>query len=374
MPHRTALGDHTRLPSIRTVAEHAGVSPSTVSRVLRADSYVSAATRERVLQAVRELEYEPHFAARSLRSQSSKMVGVVIQDVTNPFYSFMAKGIAEVMRRSGLVLLLSDSEEEREREAESLRVMLRARVDGLVITPTAGNADVMQLLQRQRVAIVQVDRTIPGVLSDTVLIDNYGGAYAATRHLIELGHREIGVVAGPRSLTTGRERLAGFRAAMRDAGVPVAEEHVKISDFRRESAYRLAGELLSASPRPRAVFAQNNALVEGLLAVVRERGYQVPRDLAVLGFDDPPWAELASPPLTVVRQPAQTIGVTAAELLVRRMRDRELDPSPTHIVIAPTLIVRGSCGDVPDAHARTLTTSGQESAFVGPSGNGAPAS
>jgi LacI family transcriptional regulator len=357
-------GAHGSVPSIRTVAERAGVSPSTASRAFRADGYTSEATRARVLQAARELEYEPHHGARSLRSRSSNMVGLVIQDITNPFYSYVAKGISAVMRRNGLVLLLSDSEEEREREAESLRGMLGARVDGLVITPTVGNADVLELLQRQRVAIVQVDRTIPGVISDTVLIDNFGGAYAATRHLLDLGHREIAVVAGPHTLTTGRERLAGFRAAMRDADVSVPEGYVKISHFRREDSYAAANELLDASPRPTALFAQNNALVEGVLGVIHERGLSVPGDVAVIGFDDPPWAELAAPALTVVRQPAHTIGVTAAELLVRRMRDRDGDPSPTNIVIAPTLVVRGSCGDVPDPDPRALVRTGQSSSFV----------
>jgi LacI family transcriptional regulator len=317
-----------------------------------------------VLQAARELEYQPHHGARSLRSRSSKMVGVVIQDITNPFYSSVAKGIAQVMRQNGLVVLLSDSEEQREREAESLRGMLGARVDGLVITPTAGNADILELLQRQRIEIVQVDRTIPGVVSDTVLIDNFGGAYAATRHLLDLGHRQIGVVAGPEVLTTGRERLAGFRAAMHDAGVAVSEDHVKVSDFRREDSYAAATELLDATPRPTAIFAQNNALVEGVLGILRTRGLVVPDDVAVICFDDTPWAELASPALTVVRQPAHTIGVTAAELLVRRMRERDGDPTPTNIVIAPTLIVRGSCGDFPDANPRSLVRAGQTSHFA----------
>jgi LacI family transcriptional regulator len=348
------------------VAERAGVSPSTASRALRGNGYASAETRERVLRAARELEYQPHHGARSLRSRSSKMVGVVIQDITNPFYSSVAKGIAEVMRLNGLVVLLSDSEEEREREAESLRGMLGARVEGLVITPTAGNADVLELLQRQGIELVQVDRTIPGVVSDSVLIDNFGGAYGATRHLLDLGHRAIGVVAGPETITTGRERLAGFLAAMRDAGIAVPAEHVKVSDFRRESSFAAATDLLGSHPRPTAIFAQNNALVEGVLSVLASRSLTVPNDVAVLCFDDTPWAELASPALTVVRQPAHTIGATAAELLVRRMRERDGDASPTQIVIAPTLVVRGSCGGAPEAIPRRLVRAGQASLFVAP--------
>ncbi len=195
---------------------------STASRVLRGRGYASDATRERVLRAARELEYEPHHAARSLRSRSSGMIGVVIQDVTNPFYSFVAKGIADVMRRNGLVVISSDSEESDDREAESLRVMLRTRVEGVIVTPTAGDGAVLQLLQRQGISIVQVDRTIAGVSSDTVVIDNYGGAYAATRHLIDLGHTAIAVAAGPQNGDDRPRAPRGVRGGHARRGRPGA--------------------------------------------------------------------------------------------------------------------------------------------------------
>jgi DNA-binding LacI/PurR family transcriptional regulator len=346
-PRGNAADDRGQLPSIRSVASRAGVSPSTASRVLRGAGYASDGARERVLAAAKDLGYEPHLAARMLKSRSSQTIGVVIQDITNPFYAFLAKGIADTVRKHGYVLMLSDSEEDRVREAESLRAMLGARVAGVIIAPTVGNAEVLRLVQRYSIALVQVDRTIPQVNADSVLIDNFGGGYAGTEHLVQLGHSDIGVIAGPRTLTTGRERLLGFEAAMQAASVPVQPQLVKTSDFRRETGAALARELLDLPTPPSAIFAQNTILAESLLLVLNERGMRVPDDIAVVGFDDPPWAVLASPPLTVVRQPAYTIGATAADLLLRRLTHPKLDTSPTSIVLSPTLVVRGSSGAHP---------------------------
>ena len=344
--------DDGQLPSIRSVATRAGVSPSTASRVLRGAGYTSDGARERVLAAARELGYEPHLAARSLKSRSSQTVGVVIQDITNPFYAFLAKGIADTVRRQGYVLMMSDSEEDRVREDASLRAMVGARVAGVIITPTVGNAEVLQLLERYSIALVQVDRTVPGVTADSVLVDNFRGAYAATEYLLELGHTEIGVIAGPRSLTTGRQRMLGFEAAMQARGIPIDPGFVKTSDFRRETGATLARELLDLPRPPTAILAHNTMLVESLLLVLSERSMRVPEEMSVIGFDDPPWAVLVSPPLTVVRQPAYTLGATAADLLLRRLEHPALDPSPTDVVLSPTLVTRGSCaprGAMPEA-------------------------
>jgi LacI family transcriptional regulator len=347
-------GPDGQLPSIRSVAARAGVSPSTASRVLRGAGYASDQARERVLAAAAELGYEPHLAARTLKSRSSQTIGIVIQDITNPFYAFLAKGIGDTVRRLGYVIMLSDSEEDRAREAESLRAMLGARVAGVIITPTVGNAKILHLVQRYSIALVQVDRTIPQVHSDSVLIDNFAGAYAGTEHLLRLGHTEIGVIAGPRTLTTGRERMRGYEAAMDAASVPVRPELVKTSDFRRETGVGLARELLDLPRPPSAIFAQNTILAESLLLVLDKRGIRVPDEVAVIGFDDPPWAALTSPPLTVVRQPAYSIGATAADLLLRRLTRPELEASPTSVMLSPTLVVRGSCGAGPGAVGQEL--------------------
>jgi LacI family transcriptional regulator len=331
-------------PSLKQVAERAGVSSSTASRVLNGRGYTSDDSRDRVLRAAKELGYEPDMAARTLRFRSSSIVGVEIQDITNPFYASLATGIADVSRGAGYVPLLVDSQEDPAREADSLRVMLRTRVAGLIIVPTLSNVDLLRRFQQHRIPLVLLDRLAPDVVADSVLVDNVRGALDGTRHLIELGHRRIGVIAGPRGLTTGRQRLAGFEQAMGEAGIEVVERYIKVSDYRRDSGEALARELLDERPRPTAIFTHNNVLAESLLSVLAERALRAPDDVAVITFDDPSWAKLVTPPLTVIQQPAITMGAVAAELLLRRMKSRTDEPSPTRIELTPNLIVRGSSG------------------------------
>lgn len=347
MPRSSA--DVARYPSIRQVADLAGVSSSTASRVLTQRGYASAEARRRVEEAARALSYEPHLAAQTLKTRASRMVGIVIQDITNPFYAFVAKGIADVTRRSSFAVLLADSQEQRDREAESLRVMAQSRVAGVIVTPTSHSADALRSIQRRGVVVIQVDRTVNGITSDSVVVDNVSGAYAATMHLLGLGHTRIAAITGPNSLTTGRERLRGFEAAIEDSGIPLQPNYVKVSDFRRDTAECLARELLHERPRPTAIFAHNNVIAESVLAAIAEHGLRIPEDVAVIGFDDPPWAPLAYPPLTVVRQPAYEMGAMAADLLIRRLTESSDSGEPTHVVLQPTLVVRGSCGGAPAA-------------------------
>lgn len=340
------MPDASRFAGIKQVAARARVSVSTASRVLGGHGYSSPEARARVEQAARELGYEPHLVARSLKRRSSRMIGLVIQDIVNPFYAFVAKGCEDVVRAAGYNLMLCDSEEDARREKESLRMLLQTRVDGVVITPTTGNGQTLALLQMRGIAIVQVDRVVPGVRSDALLINNFGGAYQATTHLLDVGHRIIGVIAGPPSLTTGRERRRGVEAAMAERGVAMDERYVKVGDFRRESGYQLARMLLDLDPRPTALFPHNNVTAEGALQAIYERGLSIPTDIAVVAFDDAPWARYLSPPLTVVSQPAYRIGAMAAELLLRRLAGPDPDDTdgPVTTVLDPTLIVRGSCG------------------------------
>lgn len=338
------MPDKDRFVDIKQVAQRAGVSVSTASRVLGGHGYSSRDARARVEKAAAELGYEPHLVARSLKSRSSKMIGLVIQDITNPFYAFVAKGSEDVTRDAGYNLMLCDSEEDPRREQDSLRMLLQTRADGVVITPTTGNVRTLSLLQQRGIAIVQADRLVPGFRSDSILINNFGGAHQATKHLLDLGHSRIGIIAGPQSLTTGRERLRGFQSAMTDRGVTLDERYVMIGDFRRDSGYQLACKLLDQVPRPTALFPHNNVATEGALEAIFERGLAIPRDIAMIGFDDAPWAQFLSPALTVVSQPAQTIGAMAVEMLLRRLTGPTREDGPIATVLEPTLIVRGSCG------------------------------
>jgi DNA-binding LacI/PurR family transcriptional regulator len=331
-------------PTLKQVAERAGVSTSTASRAISSTGYTSGEARDRVLQAARELGYEPDLAARTLKFRSSSILGVEIQDITNPFYAALATGINDVARAAGYVPLVIDSQEDPRREAENLRVMLQTRVAGLIIVPTLSNVGLLRRFQRHGIPLVQLDRLVPQVATDSVLADDFGGALEGTRHLIGLGHTRIGVIAGPRGLTTGRQRLAGFEQAMKEHGIPIDERYIKVSDYRSETGGRLARELLDERPRPTAIFTHNNVLAENLLGALAECQVSIPDDVAVITFDDPSWARLVTPPLTVIQQPAHTMGSVAADLLLKRIRSPSTEPALTRVELSATLIVRGSCG------------------------------
>jgi DNA-binding LacI/PurR family transcriptional regulator len=341
------MPDYVAFVSLKQVAERAGVSPSTASRALSGRGYAKAEVRARVEGAAQELGYEPHLAARSLRLRAAQMIGLVIQDITNPFYAFIAKGIEDVLRAADYRLVLFDSEEDQRREGDNLRILAQTRPDGVIITPTYGSGTAMHLLQQRGMPIVQVDRVVPGVRSDAILINNFSGAYLATEHLIMLKHRAIGAICGPQTLTTGRERYRGFVTALRDHGIPFQRELAPVGDFRRDNGYELACKLLDGTPRPSAIIAMNNVVTEGVLQALTERNLGIPGQVAIIGFDDMPWARFVSPPLTVVSQPAYTMGAMAAETLIRRLKGTTVETDPSTIVLEPTLIVRGSCGGQP---------------------------
>jgi LacI family transcriptional regulator len=349
-PRDSDDGGRRRFAGIKEVAARAGVSTSTASRVLSGRGYSSAGSRSRVLKAAEELGYEPHIGASALKSQASQIVGVAIQDMSNPFYVDLVRGINEATHAASYVPLLFDSEESSEREAEILRVMLRVRVAGVIIAPSMTNLDLLRRVQEHDIPIVQVDREAPGLSLDSVLVDNFAGAYEATEHLLRLGHTRVGVIAGPPTLTTGRQRLLGFEQAMRDHGIELDPRYVKVSDYRAYTGAALARELIEEQPRPTAIFAHNNVLAERLLLALRDAGLRVPDDIAVVGFDDVGWARLVSPSLTVVRQPAYTIGRMAAEILLRRLAGNQ-DP-PVQSLLKAELVLRGSCGAQAAADAR----------------------
>lgn len=331
-------------PSIKEVAEQAGVSTSTASRVLNQQGYVSDASRARVLRAAADLGYEPDLAARALRSRSSTMLGLVVQDITNPFYASVARGVATAARPA-YVPFLSDSQEDPALEGSNLRELLQIRVAGLIIVPTAaGNLDLLQRFLRLSIPIVQVDDMIPELPTDAVGIDNFRAGHDATSHLIERGHRLIAQAAQHTHSPTGRERLRGCLAACADAGFELDPRYVTTSDYRRESGALNAMQLLDQYPAPTAIVAHSNVLAESILKVIAERGLRVPEDVAVVGIDDPDWAKLVSPPLTVVSQPAFSMGVTAVELLISRLRGNEEEPPPRHVTLRAELLIRGSSG------------------------------
>ena len=330
----------TKRPTISDVARLAEVSKSTVSHVLNNTRNVEDVTRQRVLGVIAELGYRPSAAARSLTTKHTNTVGMVISDSANFFFSEMLRGVEDILHAEGYGLLVCNTDEVLAREAHYLDLLLRQRVDGIVAAATSQHWTPLREAASQHTPIVFVDRRFPNLDGPYVGADNEGGAKLGVRHLIERGYTEIGILAGFQRLSTMRERLRGFQAALREAGLPVRNEWVVPSDLSIEAGKEAMRHLLTLPERPRAVFVNNNLITLGALLAIREMGLDCPGEVAVVGFDDHPWAAVADPPLTVVRQPAREIGQVAAEVLCTLIDGQQ--PDVQQHVLACELVVRES--------------------------------
>jgi len=329
-----------RTPTIWDVARRAGVSPSTVSRILTGTTPVSAAKQEKVRQAIRRLGFRPNAVARSLKQRRSYTIGLLIPDITNPYFAEAAKGVEEAAHRGGFAVLLCDSENELAREARYLELLRERQVDGLIYV-TAGDA-VHLRRSWQGLPLVVMDREIPGLAADSVTTDNERGAYEITGFLLQQGHRRIAFLAGPRALTPARLRLRGYRRALRAFKVPADPGLIKYADFTVEGGRKTMQALLDATSRPTAVAASDDVMALGAVQAIEDAGLRVPADISVAGFDDIPVAALVRPPLTTVAQPVRRMGEVAVELLLAQLNSRRNDHR--RILLEPRLVVRGSVG------------------------------
>jgi len=334
--------------TLKDVAQRAGVSGATVSRVLNGKGNATPAVRNRVLRAAAALRYQPNRTARRLRIRRSEVIGLILSDIENPFFTALIHGVEDVAHRNGYSLILCNSGEDPKREQLYSEVMRAEGVAGVVIATTSdrqGEAGARELLAHG-IAVVAVDRRIPNLDLDTVVVDNAGGAEAAVTHLFALGHRRVGYIGGPLSVTTGRERQEGYERAHRLAGRRVARDLVRHGDFKFASGFARTLELLGLPKRPSAVLVANNLMTLGALTAIHDRGLLIPKDIAVVGFDDLPWAPALNPPLTTVAQPIYAEGEAAAELLLQRIAEPKNRVAQTRR-LETKLVIRRSCGAHP---------------------------
>lgn len=328
--------------TLKDVARHAGVSATTASRSLTRPDRVNEDTRTRVLEAVQALGYTGNELARSLRQQSSRTIGLIISDLLNPFHAQMASGLEREAAQRGYSALLCTSDEDIGKERGALDLLRRQRVCGVVLEPTEGSRAEVERLVRSGLPVVEVDRISGAAGTAAVLSDNVVGAASAARHLLALGHRCIGTVAGDPSLTSGRERLEGLRAELERAGVPLPDRWVVTARYTAEDGYRAATALLSRQgPRPSALFVANIEMAVGTLQAIHEANLRVPTDISVVSFDDARWATLIAPPLTVIAQDAARLGRMAAQLVIDAVTGTARGVGIHRL---PTILIsRGSC-------------------------------
>ena len=338
------------MTTIRDVAKRAKVSVATVSYVVNGTRNVAPKTEERVRRAMKELEYHPNAAAQSLRTRSTHVVGLVISDISNPFFATLVRGAEDCARKNGYSILICNTSEKMEDELVYLQLLSRRRIDGMLLASTGKNDEMISRLIDRGMHIVFIDRKLNGIVAPSVLSENEEGAYHATSHLISLGHTRIGIVVGLPAVSTTVERLRGHERALSEAGLPFDKGLVTYGGSQIDGAERACNELFSLSNAPTAVFAGNNLMTIGVMKQLRTLGIRCPQDVSVVGFDDFEWASCFEPTLTMVAQDPYRIGFTAMEQLFKVLSGKRFRRITTRI---PThLIVRGSSSSPNAKHTR----------------------
>ncbi|HUM06122.1 MAG TPA: LacI family DNA-binding transcriptional regulator [Terriglobales bacterium] len=335
--------------TMRQIAERAGVSIGTVSHVINETAPVRDKLRQRVVEAIRSLGYQPSQLARGLRRNQTSMLVMVIPDVTNPFFPAVIRGVEDVAYKSSFRLVLCNTDNDSRKEVSYLDEMRSYRPAGWLVIPSVDSQLSMHFrASASRPPVVCLDRQPEGWTGDVVLVANEAGSYAATRHLLRMGHRRLAVITGPLHLVNAMERLRGFQRALTEAKVQIEPDYVQEARFDRNSGYHAATRLLRMLPRPTAIFACNDLMALGVLLAARELGLHCPEDLSIVGFDNLDFAEFTAPPLTTVHQPGYQLGTTAARLLLERIRG---SAEPVKRIVLPSeLKIRNSVIPVSKAH------------------------
>ena len=332
-----------KIPDLNQVAKAAGVSIATVSRVINNNPNVNPKTRIKVQQVIKELKYTPNRVAKRLRNRnaSSNLLGVLVPDIQNPFYVEVLRGIEDVAYENQYAIIMCNFAQDEQKAKLYLDIMQSESIDGLIAAPTSEEDTNVVNLVKGGLPIVCVDRGLSEVDVDVVLVENKKGAYAAVDFLAKSGYKRIAYISGLPKIPSSQQREAGYLDALTDNGLTVDRELIQYGNSRHESGVELCEELLNLSDPPDALFTGNNLITLGALETIHKRGLSIPKDIAIIGFDDMYWSISLNPPLTAVRQPAYEIGRRAAEQLIVRISD----PSrPTvRMVLKTELMIRNSC-------------------------------
>ncbi len=330
------------MPTIQDVAKRAGVAPITVSRVINNSGYASVATRERVEAVIAELGYVPNTLARGLRSKRTNTLALVVTDITNPFFTLIARGVEDVASEAGFTVIYCNTDESEDKEVRYANILVQKQVDGVLLVPACSNQKSVQFLQSNEIPVVLIDRTVPNIETDGVRCNSEAGAHQLINHMLGLGHTHIAAISGPENVSTSEERIAGYRRALAEAGLS-SNEQVLYGAFTQASGYELTNQALEHIPNLTAIFGTNNFISIGILKALRDLGLAVPQEMAVVGFDDLPTNMIVDPILTVAAQPAYEMGQKAAELLLHRLSGT-VPEHPQELILATEIIERQSSG------------------------------
>ncbi len=325
-------------PTIRNVAQEAGVSISTVSKVIHQTGSISEQTRKKVLQAMSKLNYHPDIAAASLRGKRTKVIGLLIPDISNPFYAEVARSIEDRSCELGFNVMMCNTDNDIEKEKTYLSLLASQRIDGLVVASAFRSTDLLEDMVEQGVPIALIASEIPKLSIDTVTVDDYKGGYLATSYLLSLGHKKIAIIV--ENVRSNVPRLEAFKDAMEEAELPILDGYIIHTEALIQKGYESALQLLSLQERPTAIFACNDLLAAGVIQAAKEMGLNIPDDLSVVGFDNTVLSTTTSPMLTTVAQPVKEMGLKVVDLLTKEMQAAK--PYKERLLLSPELIIRQS--------------------------------
>jgi LacI family transcriptional regulator len=341
------------MANMKEIAKMAGVSLGTVSHVLNDSAGVREPLRKRVLEAVQKAGYQPSQLARGLRRDKTNMIGMIIPDITNPFFPAVVRGAEDIAFSNGYRLILCNTDNDHSKELVHLNELRAYLPAGLIVIPSnfSDLSAQAESYRRAGTGVVCIDRLPKNWLGDSVTSDNEQGAYDATKSLLQMGHTNLAAIAGPLHLTNAKERLDGFKRAMREAKLPLAPEYVQETTFDKQGGYSKTLVLLRLIPRPTAILAGNDMIALGALLAIRNAGLRCPEDISLMGFDDLDLAETTNPSLSSVSQSGYQLGTTAARILLDRL---EGDTGPArHLVLGTTLKLRNSAAPPAEASQRS---------------------
>ena len=330
------------MPSIKEVARLAGVSITTVSRVINNKEPVKKETAEKVWEAVHLLNYQPNLLARSLRNQQSKLLGLLVPDIENPIFARLAKHLEEAASKKGYSLIFCNTNDDPEKERNYLEILVQRQVEGIVFSRVSDERLFFKTPQLSRIPYIVLDRTLEIEEAPTIKLDNYAAGVLAASHLLNLGHKKFACLAGPLKIKICRERFYGFLDTLEKSGIGLREEFIEEGDFKIEEGKKAMNRILNSSPleQPTAVFSMNDLMAIGAIQAIKGRGLSVPGDVSVIGLDNIPLCDVVSPPLTTIAQPFDEMAKEGISLLLKLIEGKKI--RKTTIVLQPELVIRNS--------------------------------
>ena len=331
-------------PTLKDVANEAGVSLGMASRVLGNYGSYSEETKEKVAAAVAKIGYKKNGIARSLRLNNSKTIGLVVSNISSVFWATITRAIEDCASKNGYHVIVGNTDEDPKKEREYLETFCEGYVDGIVVSPSPDNHSLLKKLFRSGMNIVTVDRKLDSNEIPSVTIDNFHGAYEAVSHLVGLGHSRIAIINGIDGIMTSDQRYAGYRQVLEEHGIEINKDLIKEGFFQKERVYDATLELLKLKVRPTALFVSNETMAMGAYGALLDKGISIGKEMDMIGFGDTDWATIVRPALSCVRQPIYPIGTMACEIVMRLINKSETTfPEMMHMCMKPELVVRDSC-------------------------------